>query len=1843
MQTIIRGKELSGYRLLECLYQGSRTEVYRAIQESDGRPTVIKFLRASYPSFNELLQFRNQYTISKNLDIPGIVRPEHLIANGNSYAMTMEDIGAVSLREYTQDQPLSLQKSLNIALQLSDILHDLTQNHVIHKDIKPANILIQPSTHQIKLIDFSIASLLSKETQDIKNPNGLEGTLAYLSPEQTGRMNRGIDYRSDFYALGITLFELLSGSLPFQSNDPMELIHCHIAKHPPRLDEVLPPAPQSGPASECPEHRIPKVVADIVAKLMAKNAEDRYQSALGLKYDLECCLEQLKATGTIAPFEIASRDRSERFTIPEKLYGRETEVQILLDAFDRVAQGATELMLVAGFSGIGKTAVVNEVHKPIVRQRGYFIQGKFDQFNRNIPFSAFVQAFRDLVGQLLSESDAQLATWKDAILSALGDNGKVIIEVIPELETLIGSQPPVPSLAGNAAQNRFNLLFQKFIQVFTKPDHPLVIFLDDLQWADLASLQLLQLLMETTQYFLLVGAYRDNEVSAVHPMMLTINELEQAKVSVNTLTLQALSQSNIDQLIRDAFHRTADPLSHQTEELSRSLTDLVYQQTQGNPFFITQFLQALYEDGCIRLSAETGHWQCDLHQIKAHHLTHDVVEFMAQQLQKLPPATQEMLKLSACIGAQFDLHTLAIVSEQSEIEVATALWKALQDRLILPINETYKFFQGETGTTPEVEAIVVPYRFLHDRVQQAAYSLIPEAEKLATHLQIGQLLLKDSAPEDLQSNKVFEIVNHLNRAIQLINDPQERHHLAHLNLAAGQQAKLSTAYASAVDYFQRSIDLFTPQLWYQDYPCALSLYTDTIEATYLNGDFATMNQLLVEVDRHAKTDLDRVKAQEIHIEALVAQGKLLESVHLGLQILAEFGIEFPQTPTFEDYTQALANARQMIGDRRAADLLNLPMATDERAIAITRVLAKLGAPTYLSAPALYPLLPYRGVVICLQFGVSPASTYLLVCYGLLHCAMLDEYDAGYEFGQLAIDLCNQLGDLEFQARALLMNGLFITHWKEHIRNTLPQLQAGYTQGLESGDSAYTAYSAFTYCFHSYALGQPLPNLIAEIEQYEQVLERLNQGAILGYQKIYHQMVFNLLHPSTDPCAIVGTIYNEEEMLAQHQAASDYVALVHLLINKLVLNIWFEQWDSAIAHSELAEQYLGGAAALIMIPIYYFYDSLARLAYLQWQTDHEPSKQRIEQNLQKLKTWAHHAPMNYQHKLDLVQAEYCRVLDQKVNAIEFYDRAIVGAKTNGYIQEEAFANELAAKFYLNWDKEKIAQTYMQEAYYGYARWGCTAKIQHLEQRYPKLLDSILQNQSLESIASRSTTLQPPSTLVTQASSTFISNNAIFSAALDLTSILKASQSLSREIQWETLIQTLMTLVLQNSGAKKGILILPRENQWTIEAITSIEPTTADYQTVLAAIPLEESRDLPVSIVQMVKHRLEPIVLDDASKTNSGIVDHYLQVQQPKSVLCTPILNQGKLIALLYLENRLTIGAFTRDRLEVLQLLTAQAAISLENARLYNNLEQKVQKRTQELHEKNQQLSQTLTELRQTQAQLIQSEKMSSLGQLVAGIAHEINNPISFIYSNLDHADSYYHTLMETLECYGETYPNPNDELDAYLEDIEFIRKDFPSLLKSMKVGATRIREIVLELRDFARLDEAEVKQIDIHEGIESSLTMIHHRCAAKGERPAIQIIKHYSQLPSITCHAKQINQVMMNVLMNGIDALDAVQPHRWNEQKQPTITIHSELQETEKQNNVQSQKGILVRISDNGVGIPEDIKDRIFDPFFTTKDIGQGTGLGLSVSYAIVTKQGGSIEVISEPDQGTEVIIFLPIE
>ncbi|MEH1799177.1 MAG: AAA family ATPase [Nostoc sp.] len=1874
-----------GYRITEQIYSGSKTLVYRGIREQDQKSVVLKLMRNEYPTFAEIAQFRNQYIISKNLNLPGIVKTYSLENYRNSYVLLMEDFGGISLQDWRLENKgkrenwLSLNEFFPIAIKIASTLEGLHRDRIIHKDIKPANILINPTTDEIKLIDFSIATLLPREIQFLTSPNILEGTLAYISPEQTGRMNRGIDYRTDFYSLGVTFFQLLTGQLPFTTKDPMELVYSHIAKQPLRASRI--------------NSHIPLILSDIISKLMAKNAEDRYQSALGLKYDLEVCQGQWQEKGNIVLFELGVRDISDRFVIPEKLYGRQSEVEILLAAFGRVADGATEMILVAGFSGIGKTAVVNEVHKPIVRQRSYFIKGKFDQFKRDIPLSGLVQAFRDLIGQLLSETDTQIQQWKVKILRELGTQTQVIIDVIPELEQIVGKQPPVTELSGSAAQNRFNLLFQKFIQIFTTKEHPLVIFLDDLQWADLASLKLIQLLMcestlssvseETEQMYeiqgslLLIGSYRDNEVSKAHPLYFTLQEIEQAGAIINTIALAPLNQGDLNHLIADTLHCP--------EVVAVSLTQMVFAKTKGNPFFSVQFLKSLYDDGLIVLNFDVGYWQYDISKIKELVLTDDVVEFIGLQIEKLPIYTQKVLKLAACIGNQFDLKTLAIVNEKSVVDTASDLWQALLDGLVLPQTENYNIFSKDKTnqefivhgieSTQFSNSIQLPkYKFVHDRVQQAAYSLIPEEQKKPIHLKIGLLLL-NNIPVAEQEEKIFELVNQFNIAVEFISPQAKRDELAQMNLIAGRKALASTAYPAAVKYLTTGIQLLAIDSWETKHHLTLALYETGTEAAYLAGNFEQMEKL-AEVVLLRKPLLVKVKVYEVKIQAYGAQNQALNAVNTALTFLKLLGVEFPEHPSQSDIQLAMAELTSNLNGRPIDDLMNLPEMTEAQQIAAMRILSAVTAVTYSVTPELFPLIVIKQINLSLKYGNASSSAYAYVAYGVILCGIVGDIESGYQFGKLALSLLVKSNVKEVKTKIMMVFYTSIWHWKEHSREILKPLLEAYSVGLETGDLEYAAYCLNNYCYSTYFIGKELTELEREIATYSNAIRQIKQETVFNWNSIYQQSTLNWLGNVVNPCYLIGKAYNEEIIQPLHLQTKDAIGLLYLYYNKLQLCYSFHEFPQAVENATLAEKYLDGGIGQLVFPLFHFYDSLARLAVYSEASASEQKLilDKVQANQDKMQKWAHHAPMNYLHKYYLVEAERHRIGDQYIEAMESYERAISLAKKHEYINEEALANELAAKFYLEWDKDKIAQTYLTDAYYSYVCWGALAKVDDLAKRYPQLLASIFKQEKLsihsseESTSFNNTSISSLSTLSNQ--QTVIGSKTSISDSLDLAAFIKASQALSGEIELERLLSTLMEVVMENAGASKCALILSEGDNLalTVTAVCSSSNFEHTY-TEFPSTCLESSYDVPITLINYVKRSKEILVIDDATAVSFIAGDSYIISEEPKSLLSIPLLNQGKLIGILYLENHLTTGAFTRDRVEVLKLLTTQAAISLENAILYKNLaeakesleeynhtlEEKVQERTQEINDKNHSLQEALQELQRTQIQLIQSEKMSSLGQMVAGIAHEINNPINFIHGNINHASEYVQDLLDLLVLYQQEYSRPSPLVEEKAEeiDINFLAEDLPKILDSMKVGSSRIRNIVLGLRNFSRLDESEMKPVDIHEGIDNTLMILQHRLKEKSNFAEIEVIKKYGKLPEVNCYPGQLNQVFMNILSNAIDALEESfvidHPSLINDKEQITNDIDASLAsrkvgEIHIFTKLTDSNTAIIRIADNGSGMTKAVQQKIFDPFFTTKSVGSGTGLGLSISYQIVVdKHKGSLTCDSSLGRGTEFVIEIPMQ
>ncbi|MEG4852418.1 AAA family ATPase [Microcoleus sp. B5-D4] len=1609
---------LNGYRIVQELHSGVKSLVYRGYREADQQPIIVKLLKSEYPTLEEVTRLRNEYKITQPLDSSSITKVYSLENYRNSFALILEDFGGSSLDQLLTNQTFPLTEVLRIAIALIDALDYLHRHSIIHKDIKPGNIIINSTTGEVKLTDFSISSRLQQENQSVSNPSELAGTLAYLSPEQTGRMNRSVDYRTDYYSLGVTLYEMLAGQLPFSTVDPMELIHCHLAKQPLPICEI---------------REIPQIISDIVMKLLAKNAEERYQSAAGLKFDLETCLNQLLATGTIAPFAIATRDKGSQLLIPQKLYGREQEVIELLAAFERIshssitptsltpnplskgaleestltpplargaggvpseepsitptsltpnplskgaleespltpplARGAggvpseepsltpplsrgagrdqshAEMILVSGYSGIGKTAIVNEVHKPIVRQRGYFISGKFDQFNRNIPYSAIITAFQALINQLLTENAGQVASWKHQLLDALIPNAQVIIDVIPEVEFIIGPQPEVPQLGPTESQNRFNRVFQQFLKVFCQPQHPVVLFLDDLQWADAASLKLMQLLMSDSdsQFLLIIGAYRDNEVNPTHPLIQTLEKIRASGANLNNITVQPLALNHVSQLIADTLNESA------ATKRIQSFSQLLFSKTQGNPFFLTQLLKTLALENLLHYEASSDKWQWDIEAIQAIGITDlNVVELIARNIQKLPEVTQKALKLAACVGNTFNLDVLAIVNQASELVSGAQLWPALQAGLILPLSEAYKIplvFVDSESESVRLQDVKVDYKFLHDRVQQSAYSLIPETEKKSTHFQIGQLLLQNTTAEE-RKNNIFALVNQLNFGIEttteelpLLAAQSDKNLLAELNLIAGQKAKASAAFEAAVNYFNLSLGLLAADSWLSDYDLTLPIYVETVEAEYLNGNFARAEQLLEVVLQEGKTLLDRVKVYEVKIQSYISQYRLSEAIDTGLEVLEKLGISLSKMSENPGILIQVISRKMTEENKQIEDLCDLPEMTDPYKFAAIRILLSVTSAAYITNPALLPRLLFAMVDLCLTYGNPPLAAGVYVHYGIFLTASGD-IDSGYRFGQLSLRFLEQFNAKNIKVIVLYCFNLSIRHWKDHVRETIDSLQDAVNSGLETGNLEYGCYAIIVNNLHIFFAGNDLDLLDVKTREYVSLIGKLKQSHSFEAIKMCQQLYLNLLGQSNRLTELTGDQYNEKESIEAALQMNNYYNLFFIYTFKTLLSYLFKEPEVAVENARQADKYkapAGGLMATAQLNFYYSLSLLAQYPHVS-ETEQREYLQQVATNQQTMRHWANNCPANYQHKYELVEAEKARILGDYPAAITLYDAAITGAREQQYTQEEALANELTGEFHLTRGQENMARFFLLEAYYCYIRWGAKAKVKDLETRYPQFFAKI-------------NAQKPPETSLTLATIITSSSN---SEGFDLASVFKAAQAISSEIVLSELLAKLIKIAIENAGAQTGYLLLKHSNTFTIEAVGQVEGDNITLSQI-PHLPLPEF--LPISVINYVERTKKPAVLNNATTEAMFAADPYIVAHQTKSILCTPIINQGRFMGVVYLENNLAEKVFTPARIEVLQLLSSQASIALENAQLYQTLEQKVEERTAQLAQANKEI-------------------------------------------------------------------------------------------------------------------------------------------------------------------------------------------------------------------------------------------------------------------------------------------------
>lgn len=1531
---------LSNCQIIAQIYESSNSLVYRANRRRDDRPVILKILKEDYPTPSELTRYKQEYEITRSLNIDGAIEAYDLQKYQNTLAMVLEDFGGESLDIITKDRKLSLLEFLSVAIKITKTLGEIHAANVIHKDINPANIVWNVKTNQLKIIDFGISTVFTRENPTIKNPNILEGTLAYISPEQTGRMNRVLDYTTDFYSLGATFYRLLTGCLPFDTSDALELVHCHIAKQPVPPHEV--------------DRNIPKAVSNLILKLLAKTAEERYQSAFGIVADLEECLRQFQSGGEIADFPLARQDFSDRFNIPQKLYGREREIETLLSTFARITstsdseektEKCVETILVSGYSGIGKSVLVRELYKPITQQRGYFISGKFEQFQRNIPYSAIAAAFRSLIQQILAEDEAKLSEWREKLLTAFGANGQAIVDVIPEVELIVGPQPPIQQLEPMEAQNRFNLVFQKFVRVFCQKSHPLVIFLDDLQWADSASLKAIELMLtdEQMKYLLVIGAYRDNEVSPNHPSILTFNRLEKEGVLLNKITLAPLAAAQIARLIADTLHSQIESIE--------PLADLIHHKTSGNPFFVNEFLKTIYQENLLKFDLQQRFWLWDIAKINALGITENVADLLIDKLRKIPDAPRQALLLAACIGNSFDLKTLSLICEKSFTDTFEDLLPAIQSGLIQPTSSL------ETTLNNPIDAslVIQNYKFLHDRVQQAAYTLIDENRKQNVHLKIGRLLLANTLSDELEGN-IFAIVDHLNKGKNLLKSKTEKVQLSQLNLKAGNKAKEATAYAAAREYFISAKEIFPGNIWKgkNNYKMTIKLYKELAQIEYLNSNYQESELLIKFTINKANSALDRAEFYYLLIELYTIQGKYLQAIEVGRTALSQLGVDFPDRDFNKAVEAELSKFTEILGNREIASLIdNREMEDPIQQIAL-ELLIKMLPSSYLGAPEIAGVVMSKSANLSVEYGHTSKSAISYGLFGMLQ-AMLENYQLSYELTLLGYNLSKKLDDLYLISQTSNLLANFSLSWVKSIKQTENINAESIESGLQSGMLLYSGFSMTHTLLNGIYQGQNIslfPDRASNILSFCQKTK--NQWSIdctLG-QKIILQ---NLLGQTQDKLDFRCNDIDESDYLNPEKISRIPNAICYYYIFKAQALYLYGELQLALESIVKAQELLAFIPGTIYASTYNFYYSLI-LAALHPSVSPEQQQEnwtQIDTNQAQMQSWANNCPKNFLPKYLLVAAEMTRILGNWYEAINLYDKAIKSAKENEFIHEEALANELAAKFWFAQEKPDFAQIYLKKARQCYQIWGAKRKVEDLDEKY------------LQWLGATQTDTQNTKNPITTTSGRS-------GETLDFAAVMKASQAISGEIVLEQLLNQVMKAAIASAGAEKGFLILDKNGNWVIEAQAAVE---SDRITILQSIPVDSvdpTTGIPLlstAIINYVARSQENVVLNNATEEGQFTRDAYIIATQPKSILCTPLLDRGKLAGILYLENNLAIGAFTSERVETLKIIAAQAAISIENAQLYEQLEDYNKTLEQKVEERTKELSHTLEILKATQAELV----------------------------------------------------------------------------------------------------------------------------------------------------------------------------------------------------------------------------------------------------------------------------------
>lgn len=1782
----------------------------------------------------------NEHSLKPYIERTWAARPTALLQQGGVTELLLEDPGGEPLTRQT-GSPIPIRRFLILSMAMSEATGQMHEAGLIHKDIKPNNFLISGSGDRAWLTGFGIASRLPRERQTPVPPEVIAGTFAYMAPEQTGRMNRSIDARSDLYSLGVTLYELITGALPFVATDPMEWIHCHVARQP------IPPSKRL--------NGIPEPVSDIVMKLLAKAAEDRYKTAAGLSADLQRCLEEWETHEAVRPFELGTRDAPTKLIFREKLYGREDEIKSLISAFDLVvANGFPQLVLVSGYSGIGKSSVVNELHRSLVSRHGLFASGKFDQYKRGIPYATLAQAFQGLVAQLLSKHEAEVALWRDELATALGPNGQLMVNLIPELEMIIGEQPKVPDLSGPEAQSRLRLVVRQFIGVFARPEHPLVLFLDDLQWLDSATVDIVESLVTQTETasLLLVGAYRDNEVAPDHPLTGRLHSIRTSGAPVQEIQLGGIRPEDI-------VHMIADALDDHPQRVA-PLADIVFAKAGGNPFFTTQFVASLVDENLLVYDPDFSGWSWDIDQVGARHVSDNIVDLMIERLRRLPEPSQEALRQMACMGAAVKALTFQRIVEASAEKAHMLLHDALVAGLL---------FQVDDG-----------YAFAHDRIHEAAYASLPEPQKAITHQLIGSRLLATLDETEIDVD-VFHIVSQFDRIEIGSIAPAERVRVATLYLRAGRKAKASAAYSAACGYLARGRSQLAEFGWTTHGELAFALAMEHAECTFLTGDLAQAEQMISALLTHGTADVEKAAVYQLKVELCVVKSDNSGAVENGLEGLRILGFDLPIRPTWEDvqreYDEIWSNLQ---GDQIESFADLLPM-TDQHALAAMRLLAEMQPPAYFSSFNMTILIICRMVNLSLTRGAASTSAQGLVLMGYIIGPAFGRYEDGYRIARLASDLASARNGSVDIARVNHLTGLAAA-WTEPLPVVLDWLRAAFRGGVQAGDLYYACFEAAVIVLHVFLSGQKLEDVDQECKRALDFARETGFQAGMGLVIATERAVASLRGRTRGLSEYSDETFDADAFEAELARSQNSVVMWWYWTRKTMVHFLAGEYESALAAADEVQSQSSIRNMQIEQMDCFYYAGLSMAALI----DETPAAQRgamrakLASQHAQLRAWADETGSpTFADKHLLVAAEIARVDGQDLQAQRLYDESIRFAKENGFLHNEAVSNEMAGRFYARRHFERISQMYLREARLCYLRWGAHAKVKQMEASYPQL-------QEEQPLAlSTSTTFAP----VEQ---------------LELATVIKVAQTVSGEIVLEKLVDALMRMAIEHAGAGRAVLMLSQGAETYIEA----EAEMTGHGVV---VRLRDNLDLtnaalPDSVVQHVLSTKETVILENALSTSPFSTDAYVLDRHVRSLLALPLINQGKLIGLLYLENNLAANVFTPSQIAVLKLIASHAAVALENTRLYRDLAER-EARIRRLVDANiigvfmwkfdglifeandlflnmlgfdredlaagrvywtdlsppeewENDARIVAEVKATgiarpwekeffhkdgrrvpvllgaatfgdvgldggvtfildltarkqaeeaarasdrryhdlQSELAHASRVATVGQLSAAISHELRQPLVGVVTSASAGLNW---------------------LSADPPNIPAVRR---ALERAMSEGH-RAAEVLDRTRALVTKMPPKNDLVDVNAIISDTVALVREQLVLNDV--SLEVSLHRA-LPRVLADRVQLQQVILNLMLNALDAM---------------ASVNDRPRELKLVSRRQSKHVIYVAVHDSGPGVPFGLEEKLFDAFYSTKP--DGMGMGLAISKTIIESHGGSLGTARNEPQGAIFGFSLPID